>query len=51
MDKIPTFAEMMDGYLNGKKSLGDAAADLGAIILSIDHEKKYYGEHTQNECD
>ena len=47
MTKIPNIADIIVNHINQDKTLYEAAADLGAIILEIEREKKYYGELTQ----
>ena len=47
MTKIPNIADIIVNHINQDKTLYEAAADLGAIILEMEREKKYYGEHTQ----
>jgi hypothetical protein len=39
--------EIIVNSFNQEKNLMETAADLGAIILEMEREKKYYGEHTE----
>jgi len=47
MTKIPNIAEIIASYSNQDKSLQEAAADLGAIILEMEREEECYGKHTK----
>ena len=47
MTEIVNLGDIIANYVNQDKTLQDAAADLGAIVLDFDREKKFYGEHTQ----
>ena len=47
MTKIPNIADIIASYSNQDKTLQETAADLGAIILEMEHEEKYYGKHTK----
>ena len=47
MTEIVNLGDIIVNYFNQEKTLQETAADLGAIILEIDREKKYYGENTQ----
>jgi hypothetical protein len=47
MTKIPNIAEIIASYSNQDKTLQETAADLGAIILEMKREEKYYGKHTK----
>ncbi len=40
MTKIPSFADIIADYSNQDKTLEESAADLGAIILEMEYEKK-----------
>ena len=51
MGKTPNIADIIGNALNQERPLEDAAADLGAIILKMEYEKKYYGEHTKRMAD
>ena len=44
---IPNIADIIGNAFNQERPLQDTAADLGAIILEMEREKKYYGEHTK----
>ena len=47
MDKIPNIADIIASYSNQDKTLEGSAADLGAMILEMEREEKYYGKHTK----
>ena len=47
MKKIPNIADIIARHSNQDKALQKSAADLGAIILEMEHEEKYYGKHNQ----
>ena len=47
MKKIPNIADIIANYSNQEKTLQETAADLGAIILEIEREKDFYGEHSK----
>ena len=47
MTKIPNIADIIACHSNQDKSLQEAAADLGAIILEMEREEQYYGKHTK----
>ena len=47
MDKIPNIADIIASYSNQDKTLYESAADLGAIILEMEKEEKYYGKHSK----
>ena len=51
MKKTPNIADLIGNALNQDRPLEDAAADLGALILDMEREKKYYGEHTKRMSD
>ena len=51
MDKTTNISDIIGNALNEERPLEDAAADLGAIILDMEREKKYYGEHTKRMAD
>jgi len=51
MDKTPNIEDIIGNASNQERPIQDAAADLGAIVLEMDHEKKYYGEHTKRMTD
>ena len=44
---IPNIADIIGNAFNEERPLQDCAADLGVIILEMEREKKYYGEHTR----
>ena len=47
MTKIPNIADIIANYYNQDKTLHESAADLGAIILEMEHEEEHYGQHTK----
>ena len=47
MDKTPNIVDIIGNAFKLESPPQEAAADLGAIILEMEHEKKYYGEHTE----
>jgi hypothetical protein len=47
MTKIPNIADIIASYSNQDKTLQESAADLGALILEMEHEEKYYGSHSR----
>jgi hypothetical protein len=47
MTKIPNIAEILASYSNQDKTLQESAADLGAIILEMEHEEECYGIHSK----
>ena len=47
MEKTPNIADIIGNAFNQERPMEAAAADLGAIILEMEREKKYYGEHTK----
>jgi hypothetical protein len=47
MEKKPNIADIIGNAFKQERPLEDVAADLGAIILEMEREKKYYGEHTK----
>ena len=47
MEKIPNIADIIASYSKQDKTLQESAADLGAIILEMEREEKYYGKHTK----
>ena len=47
MTKIPNIADIIASYSNQDKTLEESAADLGAMILEMEHEEEYYGKHTK----
>jgi hypothetical protein len=51
MVKTPNISDIISNALNEERPLEDVAADLGALILNMEHEKKYYGEHTKRMAD
>jgi len=46
MTELVNLGDVIANYVNQDETLQEVAADLGAIVLEIDREKKYYGEHT-----
>ena len=44
---VPNIVAIIGNALNQERPPQEAAADLGSLLLEIDREKKYYGEHTQ----
>ena len=46
MTKIPNIADIIAGYSNQDKTLRESAADLGAMILDMEHEE-CYGRHSR----
>ena len=46
-DDIPNIADIIASYANQDKTLYESAADLGAIILEMEKEEKYYGKHSK----
>ena len=46
-DDIPNIADIIASYSNQDKTLYESAADLGAIILEMEREEKYYGKHSK----
>ena len=46
-DDIPNIADIIASYSNQDKTLRESAADLGAIILEMEREEKYFGKHTK----
>jgi hypothetical protein len=47
MEKIPNIADIIAGHLNQDKTPEEAASDLGATILEMSREERYYGKHTR----
>jgi hypothetical protein len=47
MEKIPNIADIIAGHFNQNKTPEEAAADLGATILEMSREERYYGKHTK----
>jgi hypothetical protein len=47
MEKIPNIADIIAGHFNQNKTPEEAAADLGATILEMSREERYYGKHTR----
>jgi hypothetical protein len=47
MTKLPNIADIIAGYYNQDKTLRKSAADLGAMILEMKREGKYYGRHSR----
>lgn len=47
MTEIVCLADIITNYFNQKKNLEETAADLGAIILEMEREEKYYGKDTK----
>lgn len=47
MYKVPNLKETVVSYLNKDKNLFETAADYGAVLVEIEREKEYHGEHTQ----
>ena len=45
MTDIPNIADIIASYRNQDNSLHMPTADPAAVILEIDREKLYYGEH------
>jgi hypothetical protein len=48
MDDVPDIVDIIGNAFNQERPLYDVAADLGALILAMEHEKKCYGEHTKS---
>ena len=51
MKKTPDISDIIGNAFNQERPLEDVAADLGAIVLKMEQEKKYYGEHTKRMAD
>ena len=51
MTEIVNLGDIIANHFNQDKTLQETAADLGAIVLEIEREKKYYGEHTKRMSD
>ena len=47
VEKIPNIGDIIASYSNQDKTLQESAADLGAMILEMEREEKYYGKHTK----
>ena len=47
MTKIPNIADIIASYSNQDKTLMESAADLGAMILEMEREEEYYGQHSK----
>ena len=47
MTKLPNIADIIAAYSNQDKTLQESAADLGAMILEMEHEEENYGEHSK----
>ena len=47
MTEIVNLGDIIANYFNQDKSPQETAADLGAIILEIEREKDFYGEHSK----
>ena len=47
MEIIPNIADIIASYSNQDKTLEESAADLGAMILEMERDEKYYGKHTK----
>ena len=47
MEKGPNIVNIIGNAFNQERPLYDIAADLGEIVLEMEREKKYYGEHTK----
>ena len=46
-DDIPNIADIIASFSNQDKNLHKSTADLGAIILEMEREEKYFGKHTK----
>jgi len=46
MTKLPNIADIIAGYANQDRTLQESAADLGAMILEMDHEEELHGAHS-----
>jgi hypothetical protein len=47
MEKIPNIADIIASYSNQDKTLEESAADLGAMILEMEHEEECYGKYSK----
>ena len=47
MTEIVNLGDIIVNYFNQDKTLQEAAADLGAIILEMDREEECYGKHSK----
>ena len=47
MTEIVNLGDIIANHFNQDNTLQEAAADLGAIILEMERENKYYGGHTK----
>ena len=47
MEKIPSIADIIAGHVNQDKTPEEAASNLGATILEMSREERYYGKHTR----
>ena len=47
MDDTPNIVDIIGNGLNLERSLYEVSADMGAIILAMRREEKYYGKYTK----
>jgi hypothetical protein len=47
MTKISDIENIITGHLNRDKTPEEATSDLGATILEMSREERYYGKHTR----
>jgi len=47
MDDVPNIVDIIGNGFNLERPLYDVSADLGALILAMEREDKYYGKYTK----
>ena len=46
-DLVPSIVDVIGNAFNQERPSYDVGADLGALILAMEREEKYYGKHTK----